>query len=391
MKILLVSLLILLMSSAFAGKLIKNAKLIARANDYDGFNLPAQSMLSNITPVINNRGDISFMAYTFDGKLNKNLFIKKYNESEGRIVYTASNELYISKPALNNEGFIAFHQYNEGVNDGIFLYNSNDDSLNLTIDPKLGDEVQFRDIDLSEKGKIGFKATNDKGERSFYIYNGLESKQVIKEGNGLSYLFTPAFYGESLMAKVRLGKTRQWSESRPDEVRAWSLDGKTKILAKDIDSISTSQFRSFNNSIASSINNKLAFVAIGSKGKRALYLQENGSAKLVVQEGEQGVTSLEYFKPSVNSLGHIAFRAKDSSGHRSIFFYNGKNIRKLISEGNLLETDRETAKIYQHVKNPGLSGGISLNNNGQIVFHCLLMTKNDEEALGEAVYLLQVE
>ncbi len=375
--------------SSLAQKYIKNAKLIARSTTYDGYSIPAQSFLSNISPKINNHGDISFMVYTFDNVLSKNLYYKKANEELGRIVYTAPKELYVSDPSMNDNGLVAFHQYDEGINDGIFIYDSNVDLTNLIVSPKLNEEEQFRNIILSEQGKIGFRATDFNGQKSFYIHENGRSKNIVKVGEGISYLFTPTFLGEKLISKVRLGSPRQLSESRPDEIRSWDIKGMMSVLTKDHDSTKTSLITSFNNSVGTS-GSYISFIAKDEKGRSTLYLQKGENISIITQEGKNGISSLEYFTPAVNDLGQVAFRAKDSQGHRSIFFSNGSNIKRLLGEADLLKTDRETAKIYSHKKNPGLSGGISLNNKGEIVFHCLLMTKNDEEALGEAVYLYKV-
>jgi len=109
----------------------------------------------------------------------------------------------------------------------------------------------------------------------------------------------------------------------------------------------------------------------------------------VVLEGEGDLTNIEKFPVKVNGLGHIIFRGVAKDGKRSIFFYNGTSIKRIISEGETIDTDKGSGMILHNQFYPGFSGEIDINDQDEIVFSAVLVNaKNPIEEWGQGVFKL---
>ena len=91
------------------------------------------------------------------------------------------------------------------------------------------------------------------------------------------------------------------------------------------------------------------------------------------------------FSPKINDEGLVLFRARDNSGKRGLYLSDGVTLKRIIGEGDEIATDLGAGKILFNPNYPGIGGEVDINNHGDIVFYCLVVSMDNKE-LGSAVY-----
>ncbi len=369
--------------------------LLARANIADGFNLPPMSHISNPTPSINNRGDVTFKLMAFDGQTDQGLWLKLFDEENGKIIYTAPNSRFITDPTINNSGQVVFNLYDEGITDGLFVLDGSTQKVDQVLKPDDKDVAFYTYSQILDNGNIFFRGTNESNERTFYEYNG-SLKKIISEGTESygkksSYLFRPMLNLNGVMVfKRRLGETGEWDESNGDELLMLKPKAENVyepiVIARDQDADPDSFYKSFSNSISVSNNGLVAFTAVLEDSHRALVMYKDGILRNLAIEKADDILEIELFTPMVNDQGLVAFRARDLEGKRALYVASTEGIKKLITEGDELMTDQGLAKILSNPNYPGFTGEIDINDSGDIIFTCLLVSAKDEKELGTALF-----
>lgn len=399
-KILVLGLLILQIpvSSALAAiSEYKKPEILARANLFDVFNLPELSFLTNNNPEINNRGDVTFKVLSSNGPTEQGIWVKRYDDENGKIYFNGLEERIVSDPSLNNLGQIAFSMGDVGVSDGIFIYDVNTDKLDHKI--KGSQDVEFMTYpQITAAGDIFFRATNKANERSFYSFdpNGQLSILASEESSlfdvKTSYLFKLSVNDNGSFAfKRRLGNKGDWDERSKDEIVLVKKNGnkfETVIVAQDSDSDPKSTFKSFVNMVSISDNNMVVFIAELATDQKVIYLYKDGELFPIAADKNDQILEIERFEPRVNSLGQVVFRAKDAQGKRSIFIGEKNALKKIITEGDDILSDKGPARILSNINYPGFSGAPDINDNGDVVFNCILTDPKHGSDWGSAVYKL---
>lgn len=361
--------------------------IIARANINDSYNLPLMSFISNASPVISDRGDVAFKVASIGGLATQGLWVKTFEDVNGKILYTAPDDRFVTDPSINDFGKVAFNLFEEGVTDGLFVL----DSKNLKVDHILpSDDLHLQSFTyplITNNNDVYFRGTDDNNIRSFFIFNNKLNK-IISEGNNTAYLFRPAINENGSVAfKARVGALGEWDENSPDQI-ILIKDNIKKIIAEDKDSDSASIFLGFGNSVALSTNGNIAFTGVIEKNQKGIFIFTNGITKKIALESENDISEIENFSVKVNNEGYVLFRAKDMAGHRSLFLADTSMVKKLISEGDEIESDLGKSKILLNQFYPGFGGEIDINNNGDIVFNCSLVRATDDKELGQAIYTI---
>lgn len=370
-----------------------DATLVARANSTDGFGLPPGSILGIADAKINNRGDVAFDIDVIGGETTSGVWFSA-SGTQGRIVYRSSVEgRLISDPALNNNGDLVFSQFDFGVTDGVFKFDSNTRATTIVIRPEQNQAFSFSSI--NDIGTVVTRIVDANGDRSFRYVNGNQSRTIVKEavkdpnGKSISYLFRPVLNNSGFVAaKIRMGDRDQTDETQPDGIRLWKPDGSFEEIAVDIHTVPNSLFLAFGNSIGISDAKHVVFIATISGDKKAVFLYGEGKVKAVAIEGQGDLEAVEAFAPVVNSKGLVAFRGRLKSGKSAIFTGNWDGFKPLVKQGDLVSTDIETGKIYDLADNQGFIGGLSLNDSGMLAFHAGILSKDGERFLGQGIYVL---
>ncbi len=369
-------------------------QILARANINDGYNLPPMSFLSNTSPVINNRGDISFKLLAVDGQRKQGLWVKRGVEENGKIIYSAPDYRFLTDPSINDKGIIAFNLYDEGETDGIYTLNSDTQEVVQLLKPTNKNILYYTYPQVLTNGKVFFRGTNQDNVRAFYQFDG-SLKTIISEGatafgQKSSYLFKPVMNDSGAMTfKRRLGPIGEWDERMPDEILLIKPNGSTYdsiIVAKDKDSDSASVFKGFFNTSSVSRTNHVAFTAFLEDNTRVLILYKDGVSKNIASEKVDGISEIENFSPKVSDQGIVLFRAKDELGKRGIYLADASGVKRIISEGDEVSTDLGMGKILSNPNYPGFGGEVDMNDQGEIVFNCLLVGARDNKEWGSAIF-----
>ena len=390
--------LLILSSPAFSAlPEYKAPLLLARANIEAGYNLPEMSFLSNTSPIINNRGDVSFKLMSFGSENSQGLWLKKGSEENGKIVYAAPDMRLLTDPSLNESGQIAFTQHDEGVTDGIFTIDSETGEVKQVLVPENEEITYYTYPQVLSNGKVYFRGTNQDNIRAYYKYNGSTLKPIIAEGvtaygQKSSYLFKPYLNDSGAMTfKRRIGEMGEWDERNPDEILLLKPTGNTYesvVIAKDKDSDSESKFLGFTNSSSISQSGMVAFTAILEDNTKAIILSKDGKLTNLVIEKNDNISEIELFAPKVNEQGMVVFRAKDLEGKRGIYITSIEGTKKLVGEGDEIMTDLGLGIILSNPNFPGFGGDVDMNDHGEIVFYCLVIGAKDNQEWGSAVFKL---
>lgn len=374
-------------------------ELLARTDIQDGYNLPSMSFLNNPSPVINNNGDVLFKVMSVEGTNNQGIWLKSQDDQNGKIVYIAPEERFITDPSINDSGKIVFNLYDEGVTDGIFEMDSKSLEVDQVLRPTNLPIQHYTYPQILNNEHILFRATNDLNDRMVYDFSGSKLKKLLSEGNEvfknkISYLFRPsANENGTLVMKVRFGERGQWNEENPDAILLVtpSVDPKVpspvyKIIAADKDLDPSSQYQSFGNSVSISHSGNVAFSATLADSKKSILFFKDNLIKVYATEGSNDIGEIELFAPRVNDLGQVLFRAKDESGARAIYLADGESVMKILREGDVVNTDQGLAKVLDNPNFPGFGGEVDLNDKGDILVMAVLIGAFDNKELGNAIY-----
>ncbi len=297
----------------------------------------------------------------------------------GSIVYFSPNTVdsSLTDCAINNAGRIVAEQYFASPSGIVAVDTANANAASVIVAPG------------GPYGVLGFGTplTNQAGQVAFRGRNGANAQAWISWSAGaqalhaseaaffpagpFSFLFTPSFNGNRQIAgKVRFGAAGQTGETQPDEIRVFNSDGTSTLIARDVDADPASNFKSFDNSVSLTDDGRVAFIAtlVSPPGARGVYLS-NGAATIPIAVTTGGVvTNVEFFAPSANNRGWVAFRAFDSDNRRAVWAGNGATLRKIVRHLDILPSDLGPARIDQNDNSPSFGGSVRINSRGDVAF-----------------------
>ncbi|MCK6595063.1 MAG: hypothetical protein L6Q33_07685 [Bacteriovoracaceae bacterium] len=382
--------------SSITSTLYDAPELLARANVNDGFNLPPMSYINNTTPVINDRGDVAFKVLSIESTQTQGVWGKLKTDPAGKIFVTAPDERFVTDPDLNNKGDIVYSLYDEGVTDGVFVFNLETLEETQLIDPSRFQIAYYTYPQILDNGTIYFRGTNEKNDRTVYKFLNNQLTSLFSEGQSVqtnntklpaSYLFRPIFNQKGAMAiKMRFGKRYDWGEDLVDAIVLVGEDNKPVVKALDLDGDELSQFKGLSNTVSLNNLSQMAFIGFLADGKKGIYRANETDVQRVAFEGDTQISEIEYFMPKIIDNGDIYFRAKDHDGKRGIYLYTNDVVVRLIGEDDVVDTDLGAAKILWNKFYPGLSGDIDVNQNGDVVFHALLVSKDENREIGAGIF-----
>lgn len=380
--------------------LYEKPELLARANTNDGFNLPPMSYINNSSPVINDRGDVAFRVLSIESTTTQGLWGKLKTDTAGKIFVTAPDERFVTDPYLNNLGVMVFSLYDEGITDGIFTFNLETLDEEQVIDPSTHSIQNYTYPQILDNGDIYFRGTNEKNDRTVYKYSNDKLSTIFTEGQSIqvkpgiksatSYIFRPTVnQSGAMIMKQRLGKRYDWGEDLVDGMIFIEPNGKVVTRVLDIDGDEYSQFKGLSNTVSLNRKAEIVFIGFLADGKKGIYKNTEAETLRLAYEGDGEISEIEYFTPKINDQSEVYFRAKNMEGKRGIYLVQKDHAVRLIGENDTVDTDLGTAKILWNKFYPGFSGEIDVNNNGDIVFHALLVSTETEREIGAGIFYLQ--
>ncbi len=365
-----------------SGALLRNAERIQT------YNLPSCYSFGNISPSINNNGNVAFKVL---GLWHQAIWYGTARTS--RLVYTGPRGALLSKVSLNNQDCLVWEQLRSRDN-GIWHYDAvTCASACLTTGP-IG-SCGWASATLNDCGSVGFRAkfADAYGLASYSATPNPATSTLALMGNLdvssiYSFLFLPSFNNNGqLAAKVRLGQPGDIGDERPDQIRIFDPDGSAKLIVADRNYDTDSPYQSFDNSIGFNDNGQVAFIATLSSGQRSVFrfdgmrtnaIAHRMSAKLIAIEGDGQISRIERFPPKLNNNGLTVFRAFDAEGLRAIWAGDGVTLHKVVTEGDILPTDIGMLRLARPDDGAVFSGAPDLNDQGDIVFAASL--SDPEEA-----------
>ncbi|MCP4914020.1 MAG: hypothetical protein GY909_12990 [Oligoflexia bacterium] len=355
------------------------SEIIVRTSDNDGFNLPSSTDLSNITPVIDDRGNITFIGKWVGAEAKHGVWLG--NSQGGTFQFYVSDSQFLTTPILfNNESYVGLNNETQFL--GVFKVGKSNVQI---IDPKdIKEVVGMNSLCFSKEHLFLRAKTWD--DQMILKYDPISKtiNTIEKTGESLSYIFNLSCFDKGVAFKGREGVPGNFDDDQPDLI--FKIEKSKQVVVQDIDSSDNSRHKRFQNSIGTSSTGIIVFTSTLLNGKKAIFKIVDGKEEKIIEEGDFNLKQIEYFRPQVNNNGLVAFRGIDIGGKRNIFAIQDGVLKSLVREGDLMKTDRENAIVLDRKGWPGISGGFTLNNNNEVVYHVLLTTKDGSEAIGRAVY-----
>lgn len=358
-------------------------QLQARGNIVDGYNLPPGSSFNSGTPALNDAATVTFRLIVVGSTGNAGLWYGA--NGLGSVLYHAPVDRLLSDPSINEGGDTVFEQNNDFQSEGVFRYDAESGAaaVAVPVGGKFGIDG-FASPQINDAGEIGFRA--DLGAVQSYLRDDAGTQtQYVVEGGEIAFLFVPRFNAASQLAgKVRRGST---SESAPDEIRRYEPDGTFTSIASDDDADPESPYLGFQNGVGMSNAGHVAFVA-NLAGGSGVFLSNGVTTRTIATSAHPDVSSIDFFAPAVNDDGLVAFRAFDESGLRTIFVGDGTTLRRVVTEHDLVHTDRGEGRIDQHDSSPVFGGSVDINAHGDVVFAASLTPAgNNQIEWGSGIFV----
>ncbi len=367
----------------------------ARANFSGAFNLPNSAFFTNATPVLtdplspSSPVTVAFKVAVIGSTGTQGIW--RGANGVGSIVYTSPVDGFVSDASINNGRRVAFALDFTSASNGVWVVEpSNSANRQIsTINP--ASLSSFGSPLINDAGRIGMRALIGLVAQGFYAWapdpapTGTFTQLAAESPVGappppgpFSFLFTPSFNSEGDIAgKARVGDLGQTGNERPDEIRVFHAGVSGTLIARDRDGDPLSNFASFDNSVALSDGGVVAFIAtlVSPANTRAVYISDGGPPVEIARQGVNGVGNIEFFSPSINERGQVAFRAFDSGGQRAIWVGDGAALRVVAHQNDLVTIDGgQTAQISEN--NPGdpcFGGSPRMNSRGDVVFSAALI------------------
>ena len=346
-----------------SGALLRNAE---RTQPY---NLPNRYSFGNISPSINNNGNVAFKVL---GAWHQAIWYG--TDSTGSLVYTGPKAALLGKVSLNNHECLVWEQLRSPRN-GIWLYDAATNASTLLTTGPLG-SCGWASATLNDQGSVGFRAkfadaygfasyraTPSPATSTLALMSNLDSSSIY------SFLFIPSFNNQGeIAAKVRLGSPGDIGDERPDQIRIFDADGDSTLIVASQNYDDDSPYQSFDNSIGFNDNRQIVFIATLSSGQRGIFRCDDRTTELIAIEGDGQISQIERFPPRLNNHGLTIFRAFDVEGLRAIWAGDGVTLHKVVTEGDVLPTDLGELRLARPDNGPVFSGLPDLNDQGDIVF-----------------------
>ncbi|MCQ4163357.1 choice-of-anchor tandem repeat NxxGxxAF-containing protein [Tahibacter harae] len=348
-------------------------QLQARTNlivNDNGYNLPPGASFNSITADIDDSGRVAFPVQIVPDGADSRPGVWFGAGGTGSIVFTGPVDALISASLrLNNSGLAVFLLSDTGGADGIYRYDHAAAAAARVATPPVFPNT-YSAPGINAAGQIGFQANFSAGRAYASVAAGTAAFHAtdkgLDPGSSFTYLYTPSFDdSRALVAKVATSP----DFTSATEIRRFASDGSSTRLVADRGSDANSPIARFDNSLALSDNGRIAFIATRfADNRRVVYRYDGVELREIAAVDPAGlIRELEFFPPSINDDGLVAFRARDADG-QAIYVGDGDNLRRVVGKGDRLATDLGLGQVGQHNADAVFSGAPALNNRGDLVF-----------------------
>lgn len=347
-------------------------QLQARTNlpiNGSSFNLPEGSSFNSVTVDLNDNAQVSFKVQVLPGSNAMGVWFG--GNGSGSIVCQSENvvDVSITDVSLDSQPRVVYAQTGGNTN-GIYRCDPSGPSSVLVTAEPLG-ATAWGSPQTLDDGSIGFRASFSGGRAWAAFANNsttiFASEAGISPGSPYGFLFTPAYGSTGKIA----GKTQILADGpvpQHDQIQINNGAGSITTLATMQSVDPNSPFVGFNNSVAINGFDQVAIVASRVGGGSGVFLvQEGPEPQTIALTGVDGLVEIEFFAPALNDAGLVAFRGQDAQG-QAIFVSDGSELKKVVSQGDLLPTDLGMAQIGQNDASSVFGGGVAINDDGDVAF-----------------------
>lgn len=349
-------------------------------NPGGSFNIQPDAFVTSSTVVLNNNGNAAIKVSALSSCDCQAVWYG--NPMAGGIVYFSPTGSFIGNVSMDVPEVIVFSQTFSSP-DGIFYYDVGANMSGLETDQPLG-ASGWGSPTINVHGEIGYDASFV-SDSAWVSWNGTSTdihatEAALDVSSPYSFLFTPSFNDSGLIAgKARLGAAGQIDESQPDQIISVDDSGQAIILLQDMDSDPASNYLRFDNGLAFNDLGQVAVVAGLAGNIRAVVFYDGADDQVIAREGVSPVGEIDFFAPTLNNNGLVAFRGHDDAGLRSLFLADTDGVVRVIGEHDLVDIDLGSARLDQHDGSEIFGGALSLNDNNELAFVAGLTPPDDNQ------------
>lgn len=351
------------------------------------FNLNCNSFFTSGTPTLNNAGQVAIRLNAIGGSDSVGVWFGAVGE--GGIVYTSPAGALVSDAVLNNNGRLVFPQTFSAQN-GVYFYDAGDDTSGFLTNAPLGSSG-WSAPQINDQNDVAYRASFFGSGQIWYSQDAdgnaaIHAAEVANTpGSPYSFLFTPSFNNERQIA----GKARLAGISgNADQIRIFETDGSSVLIAETSALDPNSPFSGFDNSVSLNDHGWVAFIANRVVGGRGVYVSDGDDVIEIATTDDPDINVIEFFAPSLNNNGLVAFRIRDGENLYAIAVGNGEEWQRVIGQFDPIPTDLGPGQIARQDTSPVFGGGVAINDNGDIAFNASLKPEDTVQIeWGSGVYI----
>lgn len=341
MKTLLIFTLFSLNSYAHYGK----PELVARYSGIDSFNAMDGLYCFSSEPQPTKEG-------VFLGCMNSNGDTQMVKWAPNFEVLAKSENGIFSHPK-EVEGKTSWYEFSEaGVS---HLYEYKNQNLNVINLKNLGPVFALIDSFTAVKNQSYIYRLQDETKKlqtwKDHTIGSLFTEEV-------SHIFPPTSSVEGdFVIKVR---REHLNENAPDELILW--DGTFHSILKDHNADAASAVLGFRHQYA--VDQGAVAVVMNDREGEALVIVKDGKMLEVARAGKD-LKSFDYFSPKMRN-GILVFRGVDHEKRKAVYVYQSGELRKLLTQGDVVKTDKGLARVDYQDQDAILYGASGVGPDGEI-------------------------
>lgn len=320
-------------------------ELVARYSGVDSFNAPDGLYCFSSEPQPTKEG-------VFLGCLNREgnaLMVKWAPQFE--LLAISEYKLFSHPKEVN--GKTSWYEFGEvGVNN---LYEYKDQKLSVINLKDLGPVFAMVDSFVAIKDQVYIYRLQDETKKLQSWKNHTVTSMVTE---GMAHIFPPVSSVEgNFIVKMR---REHLNENAPDELMFW--DGTFHTILKDRDADPDSEIKSFRHQHALDLD-AVALVVTDDEGE-VLVIMKAGKMTEIARAGKD-LISFDYFSPKMRN-GVLVFRGVDKNKQKSIWVYENGELRKLLTQGDVVKTDKGLARVDYQSQDALFYGAPGIGPSGEI-------------------------
>lgn len=362
----------------------------ARSGGPTPFNLPAGSAFTSGTPAIGTNGQVAFRLITVGTTGVAGLWAGA--DGAGEVVHQApDSDPVVTDPGINAFGQVVFDQYDLFASDGLHRYDPTSEKVVVAVAPggPLGIQT-FGSPQINDAGTIGFRAALSGGQAHVVVSSGVQTVLAgtpnVVPGSPYSFLFTPSLDNHGRIA------SKVQRASGGNEIRIFVAGAPSIPIAADAAASAGSAYAGFDNGVSLTDSGRVAFIASLVGGGRGVFLSDGAVTVEIARVGDGVVSEIEFFSPSANAAGLVAFRGRDANGLRAIFVGDGTSLVRAIGDRSPVPTDLGPGQISRPDTAPVFGGNPRINARGDLAFNASVAPLgNSSASWGTAIVVMRAE